>query len=74
MGAHESNSNTDTRLSNDTGIDIRPGVVCVNLAIADVGAMTVTDLRDAMDEALAQELESNLDAEELLGDFNINPL
>lgn len=65
---------TEERDADDTGIDILPGVVCVDLAVADVSTMTVDDLREAMSEAEAQGFLSDLDAEELLGDLDINPL
>lgn len=71
--ARRSNSGTCTD-TDDTGVEILPGVVCVDLTIANVSAMTVSDLREAMTEAEAQERASHLDAEELLGDLDINPL
>lgn len=60
--------------TNDTGIEILPGIVCVDLAVADVRALTVDDLREAMTEADAQEHASNQEATELLGDLDLNPL
>lgn len=60
--------------TDDTGMEILPGVVCVDLAVVDLDTMTVDDLRDAMAEANAQGAEADLDHEQLLGDFDINPL
>jgi hypothetical protein len=71
MLAHQRHITTD---ADDTGIDILPGVVCVDLTIANAGTLTVADLRAAMDEASAQEHASNQEAEEFLGDLDINPL
>lgn len=71
MGTHESRSPID---ADGAGIEILPGVVCVDLTVIDPGAITVDDLRDAMAEATAQEGQATLVPEELLGDFDINPL
>jgi len=69
MAVHASSITDD-----DTGIEIAPGVVLVDLTVADISSMTADDLRAAMDEAEAQEHASNLAAEELLGDLDLNPL
>jgi hypothetical protein len=70
MDASERRTNRDDR---DTGIEILPGVVSVDLTVADVGRMTVDDLREAMEEAAAQENEADLDPEEILGGLDISP-
>lgn len=58
----------------DTGVEILPGVVSVDLTIANVNALTVADLREAMNEAEAQANESELEAEDVLGGLDTNPL
>ena len=58
----------------DTGLDIQPGVVLVDLDVVDLSTLTVTDLREAMDEATAQEDAEAITADEILGDLDINPL
>ncbi|MCI4659643.1 hypothetical protein [Cryobacterium zhongshanensis] len=63
-----------TSADDDTGIEILPGLVCVDLTVADVSALTVGALGDALAEADAQEHASSLEATELLGDLDLNPL
>jgi hypothetical protein len=65
---------TARKPTGDTGIGILPGVVCVDLTVANAQTITVTDLREAFDEATAQDAQSNLDASEVLGDLDLHPL
>lgn len=58
----------------DTGIEIMPGVVVVDLAIADVSTLSPSMLRAAFNEAEVQAAEEAMDVEDVLGDLDLNPL
>lgn len=56
------------------GIEIVPGAVVVDLNAVDLDTLSADDLRDAFEESEAQERDGELDAEDLLGDLDLNPL
>lgn len=58
----------------DTGVEIGPGVVVVDMSVAPAHALTPAALRAAFEESEAQAVLDALHPEEVLGDLDISPL